>query len=236
MQSVLPGLFRIRLGMVNAYLLEHDHGVTLIDGGDVADAPRVLAAIASRGHRLSDVTFVLTHLHYDHAGSAATLQQHGLGAALMHPADGLDASQGILLRRPFTLSRPFTFMQRTIDTHPLMTGAPLVVNASAHHGQQLSPQIRILHTPGHTTGHIALLWQKHGGVLIAGDAFLNFFGLRQSIGHEHPHIATESRRALARLTYANLVVGHGNPILGNADRTVCRAFKHYTGISSSVAE
>jgi len=224
MHRVLPGLYRIPLGLVNAYLIEDDSGVMLVDCGDIADAPRVLNALASRGHRIRDIKFVLTHLHYDHAGSAAHLQQHGLGAALMHPHDGIDAANGILMRRPFTLSWPLSIWQRTFDTRPLSTGGAIHVDASAYHDQLLTPHLRVVHTPGHTAGHIALLWHKHGGVLIAGDAFLNLFGLRQSIGHEHGAHAAESRRALSRLTYAHLVVGHGKPIIGGADQHVRRAF------------
>jgi glyoxylase-like metal-dependent hydrolase (beta-lactamase superfamily II) len=226
MHCVLPGLYRIPLGLVNAYLIEDESGVTLIDCGDVADAPRVLQALTTRGHRITDVKCVLTHLHYDHAGSAAQLQQYGMGAALMHPLDGMDAAHGVLMRRPFALSWPLSLWQHTIDTRPLTTGNAINVDASAYHDQFLSPHLRVLHTPGHTAGHIALLWHRHGGVLIAGDAFLNFCGLRKSIGHEHNDRAAESRRALSRLTYAHLVVGHGNPIIGHADQRVRRAFMH----------
>ncbi|MFM7678310.1 MAG: MBL fold metallo-hydrolase [Roseiflexaceae bacterium] len=226
MYCVLPGLYRIPLGLVNAYLIEDDSGVILVDCGDVADTARVLHAIAERGHHITDIKFVLTHLHYDHAGSAAQLQQHGMGAALMHPHDGIDAARGVLMRRPFSLSWPLSMWQHTFDTRPLTTGSTINVDASAYHDQLLTPHLRVLHTPGHTAGHIALLWHRHGGVLIAGDAFLNLFGLRQSIGHEHSDRATESRRALARLTYAHLVVGHGKPIIGQADQRVRRAFMH----------
>ena len=149
-----------------------------------------------------------------------------MGAALMHPLDGMDAAHGVLMRRPFALSWPLSLWQHTIDTRPLTTGNAINVDASAYHDQFLSPHLRVLHTPGHTAGHIALLWHRHGGVLIAGDAFLNFCGLRKSIGHEHNDRAAESRRALSRLTYAHLVVGHGNPIIGHADQRVRRAFMH----------
>lgn len=223
MEVVLPGLFRLALGMVNAYLIEDEYGVTLIDGGDSTHAATVMRAITSRGHDLAHVRFVLTHLHYDHAGSAAMLQQHGAPAALMHPLDGADAAQGIQMRK-FVLSWPFSMVQKQFDARPLTRGQPIAVDACAHDGVAITPSLHVIHTPGHTAGHISLLWQAHGGVLIAGDACTNVFGLRPAVGHEDPLLAKITRHTLAQHAYHHLVVGHGNPIIGDASQRVAHAF------------
>ncbi len=223
MQRILPGLYQIKLGMVNAYLLEDDFGATLIDGGDVRNAETVIGSIRSRGHQLANIRFVLTHLHYDHAGSAYALQSHGVGAAIMHPLDGNDAAQGIQMR-PFVLSWPLSLLQHQFDQRPPTAGQPIDVQAEAIDGHAITPMLHAIHTPGHTAGHISLIWQNHGDVLIAGDAFTNIFGLRNAVGHEDPVLAKQSRIALGQRTYAHLVVGHGSPIIGDASHKVHRAF------------
>ena len=223
MQLLLPGLYQFKLGMVNAYLLEDDYGATLIDGGDVKNADTVISGLRSRGHQLANVRFVLTHLHYDHAGSAYALQAHGMGAAIMHPLDGIDVAQGIQMRT-FVLSWPFSLLQRQFDKRPPTTGQPIEVVSDAIDGYAITPALHVIHTPGHTAGHISLLWQRHGGVLVAGDAFTNVFGLRHAVGHEDPALAKQSRAHLGILQYAHLVVGHGKAIIGDASRQVRHAF------------
>lgn len=223
MKAVLPGLFRVSLGMVNAYLIEDQYGATLIDGGDTGNASTVMNAITARGHSLADVRFVLTHLHYDHAGSAAILQQHGMPSAIMHPIDGSDAARGMQMRA-FVLSWPFSLLQKQFDARPLIQGARIAVDACATDGSMLTPNLQVIHTPGHTAGHISLLWHAHGGVLIAGDACTNIVRLAPAVGHEDPVQARATRQALGKYAYQHLVVGHGKPIIGNAAQRVAHAF------------
>lgn len=222
--EVVPGLWRVALGMVNAYIIEDAHGVTLIDCGTIADAPRLLALLNARQYSLSSIRFVLTHLHADHVGSAAILQQHGVSAALMHPLDAVDAVRGITMRN-FTLVWPFALFQRVLDARPPAPGAAIHVVADAHDGIFLTPNLRVIHTPGHTAGHISLLWHAHGGVLIAGDACTNVIGLRAAVGHEDPIQALATRQRLGDYDYQHLVVGHGNPIITHANQRVKDAFQ-----------
>ena len=67
-----------------------------------------------------------------------------------------------------------------------------------------------LHTPGHTAGHIAYLWPKHGGVLFVGDALAN---LRGKLGHapvgaDWDEVVVSAKR-LAQLDFQTAVFGHG---------------------------
>ncbi len=71
-KEVLPGLFAIKLGPVNAFLI--DEGLTLIDSGLPKNAAEIEEAIRSIGRAPEDLTsIVLTHAHPDHLGSAAHL-------------------------------------------------------------------------------------------------------------------------------------------------------------------
>ena len=228
LHAVVPGLWRIPLGMVNAYLIEHAHGPILIDCGSPGDESRIVAALHTRGITLSHLQLCVgTHLHYDHVGSLAALQAQGAPAAIMHPADARATAEGKLMRRPFQLTPPLHLLQRRFDAQPDQhaTHAPAQVRPEAHHGTHITADLEVIHTPGHTAGHISLLWHAHGGVLIAGDACTRIGGmLWYAVGHEDAEQAAHSRRMLAEYTYASMVVGHGRPLIGGAQRAVARRF------------
>jgi glyoxylase-like metal-dependent hydrolase (beta-lactamase superfamily II) len=73
-----------------------------------------------------------------------------------------------------------------------------------------------IHTPGHTSGHVAFLLDRAGGVLFAGDAAR---GGRKGRVHAGPKMVAEDREAeltsisrLAGLTFEAAVFGHGRAI------------------------
>ncbi len=228
--AVVPGLWRIPLGMVNAYLIEHADGPMLIDCGSPGDEMRIVAALGTRGISLEQLRLCVgTHLHYDHVGSLAALQALGAPIAVMHPADAPATAQGMLMRRPFQLTPPLHHLQRRFDALPAQRAAPARVSPEASHGTHVADGLEVIHTPGHTAGHISLLWHAHGGVLIAGDACTRIAGmLWYAIGHEDAEQAAHSRQLLATYSFASMVVGHGRPLIGGGQRTVARRFAPHT--------
>lgn len=80
--------------------------------------------------------------------------------------------------------------------------------------------LRIVGTPGHTAGHMAV-FDDDTGVLVAGDALTNQDGLSGSNPQftEDEQAAAESVRKLAELSPKVILVGHGAPVLqGAADQ------------------
>ena len=226
-KHVVPGLFRIAIGMVNAYLLYTPHGAWLIDTGDTSSGATIIRALHQ--HNLTPAQLrgiIVTHLHYDHSGGLAHLQQHGAPAALMHPHDADEVRQGNLLRRPFHLTPPLHHLQALIDKNPPSQpmGQPAHVIDTAVHGHIIDDVIHVIETPGHTAGHISLLWQMHGGVLIGGDVCMHLLGLRRAVGHEDAERAAVSRQRIGTYTYETLVVGHGPPLYGHASAKVRQHF------------
>ena len=77
-----------------------------------------------------------------------------------------------------------------------------------------------VHTPGHTPGHLSLLWPHHGGVLFCADALSNFLRVSLSPLNEDRE---QARRSLGRLTNLEFRVacfGHGRPVTTDAPARV----------------
>jgi glyoxylase-like metal-dependent hydrolase (beta-lactamase superfamily II) len=83
--QVVEGLWQIKLGPVNAFLLDSGQGdpldaargeLTLIDTGMPDSTEKVVAAIESTGRKVTDLKHIIvTHCHADHARSVAALKR-----------------------------------------------------------------------------------------------------------------------------------------------------------------
>jgi len=79
--------------------------------------------------------------------------------------------------------------------------------------------MQVIHTPGHTMGHVSYLMPGHGGVLFAGDAAGYVFGRLGKpvlIFTEDMVAAKESIRKLAALEFDTACFGHGGVLKGKA--------------------
>lgn len=224
-QAVVPGLYRVSLGVVNAYLLV-DGAVTIIDTGTPGSEDKILRAVRTLGKEPSDVdAIVVTHLHADHAGSLAALKAATGAAAWMHPADAALVRDGTAARRmypaPGLANRLISTAMRFLAPASV---SPAEVEHHAEDGDELpfAGGLRVVHVPGHCAGQIALVWPRHGGVLIAADAAANTAlpGRRRKLSYppifEDFEVGKQSLRRLAQLEVAVAVFGHGEPILTGA--------------------
>lgn len=217
-EQVLPGLTRIGLGAVNAYLVDSGaDDLVLIDTGGPMHPRMILGAITEAGHRAADVGDILvTHQHIDHAGGLAGLAAATGARVNVHPLDAPEIETG---------SRP-----RPAHGHNLMTRIlaptsrslrlpPAAVDHELADGETLAGSlgIRVVHTPGHTAGHCAFLWGSHGGVLFAGDALANWRGrLGPAPLAEDWARAEVSIGKLAELDFDVALFGHGRVLRGRA--------------------
>lgn len=218
--AIVPGLWEVSLGFVNAFLLESPDGLAVIDTGIAGSAGKLLEAIKEIGREPTDVRHLLvTHCHSDHAGSVAELKRLTGATVTMHPLDAAMVRAGQALR-PL---KPAPGLFNAFVCRFLVPSAPTVVEAAeveheVSDGERLpiAGGLQAIHVPGHCAGQLAFLWPEHGGVLIAADAAANAFGLALSPLYEDLAEGQRSLAKLAALDFEIACFGHGKPIKSGA--------------------
>lgn len=171
------GVYRVpHVGdLLNSFVIVEDDGsVTLVDCGLKGGPRRILRALEDLGKGTEDVQrIVLTHAHSDHAGGAATLVRASqLDGVEAHPSDHpfLAAGMAPPVNAGPTAGR---ILNRLQDS----TFEPVPVARGLADGELLDVAggARVVHTPGHTPGHISVNLLDRG-VLITGDCILNPLG------------------------------------------------------------
>jgi glyoxylase-like metal-dependent hydrolase (beta-lactamase superfamily II) len=219
---VVPGLHEVKLGFVNAFLLETDDGLALIDTGIPGSDAAILGAVREIGRQPAEVRQILvTHCHSDHAGSLAALKRLTGASAWMHPEDAAMVRAGSAMR-PVS---PAPGLLNALLFRLVIRSAPTSFEAAevereVRDGEELpiAGGLRAVHVPGHCAGQLAFLWPRHGGVLIAADAAANVLSLVLSPAYED---LAEGRRSLSKLASLDFEVacfGHGRPIQGGASK------------------
>ncbi|MBX3012213.1 MAG: MBL fold metallo-hydrolase [Caldilineaceae bacterium] len=218
-KRIVPGLYGISLGNVNAFLLEGEE-LTLIDTGFPGSEGKILQAVVALGKQPTDLRhIVITHCHPDHAGSLAALQQATGAAVYAHPLDAPAIRTGAVIHPPVPAPYP---VQRLLywllirNTSPTYAAAP--VTHEIHDGDELpgTGGLKVVHAPGHSAGQVALYWPQHRGVLLAADACSNLPFLDYSIVYDDFAQGQRTLAALAKLDFAVACFGHGEAIQANA--------------------
>ncbi|ALW87607.1 MBL fold metallo-hydrolase [Deinococcus actinosclerus] len=228
-QTLRADLVRVRLPMVNAFLLGQPGGPwVLVDAGMPGTAGLIRRAARSvHGDRPPEL-IVLTHGHLDHVGALADLLAAWDVPVYAHPLE-LPHLTGVA---PYPFPDPTVggvmsalspaFLPGPFDFRPHVR--PLPQDGSVPG----APGWRWLHTPGHTSGHVSL-WRAADRTLVAGDAFVTtrqetatgallnaVTEVRRPPAYYTPNweAAAASVRGLAALSPALAATGHGHPMAG----------------------
>ena len=183
---------RVNLGFVSAYVLVRGREAAIVDTGVAGSEAAIAQTLTDVGADWVDVDhIILTHSHPDHAGSIpAVLEAAAAATAYAGEAD-IPAIQ-----------------------------SPRALQAIGDGDEVFG--LQIIATPGHTPGHISVL-DLGGGFLVAGDALTTDAngvagpneGFTADLAQAH-----DSVRKLAQLTFADVLAGHGDPVLGDGDAQV----------------
>lgn len=215
-----------RFGLVNAYLVEEEDGLTLVDTAIPGSAKAIQAAAEELGRPI--VRIALTHAHGDHIGSLDALAK-----ALPDIKEiAISERDARLLAKNKTTDPGEPPEAKMRGSYP---GAKTRPTRTVSAGDRIG-SLEVVAAPGHTPGHVAFL-DTRDRTLIAGDAYSTIGGVATSakanplfplpvMATWHKPTALESARALRALDPSRLAVGHG-PIIdapGAAmDKAIARA-------------
>lgn len=151
--------------------------MTLVDAGLPGQATAIKEALRGLGLKPSHIRrLILTHQDIDHIGGASEIVQETGAEVLAHAAD-VPYIQGEQQLIKFDPKRIESMLQnlpeeRREAARRLFSSPPRVrVDRKLKDGDEL-PQhggLSIVHTPGHSPGHISIFVRSHG-LLISGDA------------------------------------------------------------------
>ena len=223
--KVAPGVFRIPLmpfDLINSFLLVDEDGqLTLVDAGLKGSTPRIVAGIRMAGHDPSDVTrIVLTHGHNDHVGGLAEMSRQTGAEVAAHADDAVDirAGRGTPLDRSAWLGR---LRSRNLGS----AACPIDRELTDGEVIPLSGGLLVVHTPGHTPGHVSLL-HLTSGTLITGDAIWNMNSRRtwpSLAACSSIRLTLKAAHRLGDLEYETAAFTHGPEIRGSG-RQAIRSF------------
>jgi glyoxylase-like metal-dependent hydrolase (beta-lactamase superfamily II) len=225
MQQIIPGLWVFdEIGeTVHCYLWEWSGGLTLIDTGHPKDAPAILGALRQRGYALHNLRrIIVTHVDMDHTGGLAQLKKATGAKVACHAAEKQFMEQPWRRQPAAWFMRPLVALAGLI---PAFHQRPVTPDELLVDGQELPEGFTVVHTPGHSPGHISLL-HKERRLLLTGDALSNRKGrLRDPIFLFTPD-KVNARRSIWKLAkkygddYEVIVFGHGPPIMHNGAKRV----------------
>ncbi|MDB5239670.1 MAG: beta-lactamase [Spirosoma sp.] len=227
MQQISPSLYQISLGSVNVFVIK-DKGLTLIDTGNKGSMEPIFSALRKGGEDPNAIKqIILTHVHPDHAGSVAAIKSN-LGVPLLAHRDEVSLiEKGVAGRASMHLSPGvinWLIFNLFIKGAP-NTIDPVGVDQPLSHNDVIpvAGGLQVLHTPGHSAGHIALLL-KQEGVLIAGDICANVVGLDLSTVNEDSALSIQSILEVSELSFDKAVFGHGNVLKEGANQKMKAKF------------
>jgi glyoxylase-like metal-dependent hydrolase (beta-lactamase superfamily II) len=238
--QVAEGVTRLGTEIVNWYVVEDGGRLTAVDAGLPGYGQNLETDLRAAGYNLADIeAVVLTHADGDHMGMAAQMRDAG-ARVLVHEADearlrkpgpksGDGAPKNIvpLMWRP-AFWRFMGHMARSGGAKP-----PTVERAETFtDGAVLDVpgKPRAVHTPGHTDGHCALLFESRGALFV-GDELCTWNPLTGARGPRlMPKVfdvsyaqCVESLARIEPLDAALILPGHGDPWSGTPADAVARA-------------
>ncbi|HEY5142570.1 MAG TPA: MBL fold metallo-hydrolase [Solirubrobacteraceae bacterium] len=196
-----------RFGLMNAYLVVEDDGLTLVDANLPRSAPAILRAAEGLGAPITRIA--LTHAHGDHIGSLDALAEALPGVEVL-----ISEREARLLHKDRSLD-PGEPASKLRGSFPGATTAP---TATVVPGDRIG-SLEVHAAPGHTPGQVAYL-DARDGTLYCADTYTTVsrvattsatnwrFPLAAMATWDRP-TALNSAIAMRALDPARLAPGHG---------------------------
>ncbi|MBO9533977.1 MAG: MBL fold metallo-hydrolase [Solirubrobacteraceae bacterium] len=200
--------------LINAYLVEEDDGLTLIDALQGDQSKKILEAAAKLGQPVKRI--LLTHAHPDHVGAVdALVAQLGESVELIVGSREARAmNEGIKLEA----GEPTNGNLGKQRADSIRAAKPTrLIEDGARIGS-----LKAVWSPGHSLGHLAYL-DERDGTLYCGDVYSTIGGVATTAGPFwrfplpgavtwHRPTVLNSARTLAALSPKRLCPGHGKTV------------------------
>jgi glyoxylase-like metal-dependent hydrolase (beta-lactamase superfamily II) len=249
-EEVRDGLVVVGLrqpGTLPHYTLSHlvldaHGGVHVIDPGWDSDEnwAALSEALTALGRSVADIASVtVTHLHPDHLGMADRMRSASGAPVALHRLEQ-EGIRSLAAGEPAEASIarfagwgvPAARHRELLDAVERRSAwRPFAADRLLDDGESLDipgRDLRVLHTPGHTSGHVAILGEEDGVVLL-GDLLLpnQFPGIGLGGPQENPVDAyLASLERVAAFDAFEALPGHGYRFRGIAERCAATAAHH----------
>jgi metallo-beta-lactamase class B len=184
---------------LSSILITSKAGHILIDGDVPESAKQIVEHIRSLGFRVEDVKIILnSHVHFDHAGGIAELQQLSGARVMASPWSAAVMRQGKVGRGDpqYGITTPIAAIR---NVHELQDGETLRIGEIA---------ITAHFTPGHTPGGTSWTWKScedsvcHDLVYADSLTAISADGFKFTASHEYPHALQNFEKSFAFLEAA----------------------------------
>jgi glyoxylase-like metal-dependent hydrolase (beta-lactamase superfamily II) len=228
-KEIARNVLRIPVKIGNCYIVGSSDKWVLVDAGTEGNADRIATIAAERfGEIARPEAIILTHGHFDHAGSAGALASRWGVPIFAHRLE-LPYLTGRSKYPPpdptvggFMANMVRFLPNRNYDYSQYMRELPLTSPPGLEDWQ-------VIETPGHTPGHVSF-YREQDQVLLAGDAFatvnqesmLAVLTMKPEVSLPPTYYTMDWASAydsVARLAELNVNVigaGHGEPMFGTA--------------------
>jgi hydroxyacylglutathione hydrolase len=222
LSEVAQGVYRVPVRGANAYLVEGDNGLMLVDTGMPGSERGIFGALDKIGRKPEDVKLVLiTHRHLDHIGSVAAIK-HRTGATLVShqfekpyiagtlriltpPAWSV---KGRIVRRLLGLAQWTGKLLRVIKYQPIYVD---MASDDEDVLERVGVDGSIVWTPGHTKGSVSLYLNKQKTAIV-GDLLRGGHGkLGEPLFMESIPQTQASVQRIQELGVELICPGHGKP-------------------------
>lgn len=149
--QIFGNVYYVGVRGLSSVLVTSPDGHVLIDGALPQSAPLIAQHVKQLGFKIDDVKVILnSHVHYDHAGGIAELQQ--LSGAQVIASD--------IAARVLRTGK----VERSDPQFEIIKSFPAVSNVEALGARKTVSvaklQLHVIHTPGHTPGGTSWSWKS----------------------------------------------------------------------------
>lgn len=216
MDRIADGVYQVSK-TVNAFIIDGDEGVTLVDTGMPNRQGVIVESLAVIGRSAKDIrSILLTHAHMDHFGSAAALWAAS-SAGVYASHDDAAIIRGDRGTEPPPAFERIPFIKQLMGLLPSADSLEVDHIIAEGFEDSMPSDFSVIDTPGHTSGHLSYRLDRAGGIVFVGDAAVSSHGeIKRGFMNRSTPTFDASIGHLATFDFETACFGHSAPIRSGA--------------------